>query len=220
MPHLKNVLLYTGVLALLLLTTACAGQLNRSRVMDETLATSGAKERLIIHSGDLALTVREPAAIQAEVEAIVKSESGIITHSTTSESSTWIESRIPADRLDTTMKRIAALGKATRLSVSAEDITEAHADLSSRLETSRQLRDRMRALLDRASDVKDLLAIETELARVQAEIEAMENHLDGLNSQVRLSRLSIRLEQKRVLGPLGFVGYWTGWALSKLFVIH
>ena len=42
----------------------------------------------------------------------------------------------------------------------------------------------------------------------------------GLDSQIELSSLSVYLEQKTILGPLGFAGYWAGWALSKLFVIR
>ena len=82
------------------------------------------------------------------------------------------------------------------------------------------LRDRLKQLLDKASAVKDVLAIETELNRVQADIDSMEGRIRALKGQVDYATVSLSLEREPILGPLGYVckGLW--WGIEKLFVIR
>ena len=56
--------------------------------------------------------------------------------------------------------------------------------------------------------------------QIQSEIETMQARLDRLKSEVELSTLSIHLQRRRILGPLGYLGYGAWWAFSKLFVIR
>jgi hypothetical protein len=39
-------------------------------------------------------------------------------------------------------------------------------------------------------------------------------------SQLEFSGLSVNLQRKRILGPLGLLGWGLSWGLSKLFVIR
>lgn len=118
------------------------------------------------------------------------------------------------------MDAVAALGSEQGRTVEAVDVTEQYADLEARLRNDRALRDRLQQLLERAKDVEDVLAIEKELTRIQSEIETMQAQLDRLRSQVELSALTITLERRRILGPLGYASYGLWWAVSKLFVIR
>lgn len=95
-----------------------------------------------------------------------------------------------------------------------------NADLTTRLTNNRALRDRLKLLLDRAKDVEDVLAIEKELTRIQSEVETMQATLDRLDSQIALSELSVTLQRRQILGPLGYVSYGLWWTISKLFVIR
>lgn len=82
------------------------------------------------------------------------------------------------------------------------------------------LRDRLTQLLEKAADVKDVLAIETELNRVQADIDSMEGRIKSLKGQVEYATVTLSLERKPILGPLGYLfkGLW--WGVEKLFVIR
>ena len=51
-------------------------------------------------------------------------------------------------------------------------------------------------------------------------IETMQASLDRLNSQVALSELSVTLQRRTILGPLGYVAKGLWWGISKLFVIR
>jgi hypothetical protein len=207
-----------SVLILLAMCSCASSQLVAKN--SEMVRARHAENRLLVRTGDVTISVDDPKQALPIVRKLVSDAGGFVERSTADQTATWMTCRVPADSLDSMMDDIENLGESVRRSVSASDVTDQHSDLSARLETSLQLRLRMRALLDRATDVEDLLAIEKELARVQSEIEGMQARLERLNSQIQLSSLSVRLEQRQILGPLGFVGYWTGWALSKLFVIR
>ena len=101
-----------------------------------------------------------------------------------------------------------------------DDVTDQVVDAQGRLSSLRASRDRLRALLDRAGGVSDVITVERELARVQAEIESLEGRLAVLQGAVALSEVNIRLEQKHELGPVAKVAVGLGRALKKLFVLH
>jgi len=207
-------------LAVLILLAMCSCASSPLAMTSDVARSRQAESRLLVRTGDVTISVDDPKQALPIVGKLVSDAGGFVERSTADETATWLTCRVPADSLDSIMDDIENLGNSIRRSVSASDVTDQHSDLSARLETSLQLRLRMRSLLDLATDVKDLLAIEKELARVQTEIEGMQAQLERLNLQIQLSSLSVRLEQEQILGPLGFVGYWTGWALSKLFVIR
>lgn len=178
-------------------------------------------ERKIVRSGELTVSVSSPAETAPAVEHLVTSAGGFVERSTTArEADVWMRCRVPAASLDAVMDAIEALGDPERRSVSAADVSEQVADLESRLRSHRALRDRLEALLARAEDVEDVLAIEKELNRLQVEIERMQTRFDRLETDVALSSLSVRLERRQILGPLGYVGYGVWWLFSKLFVIR
>jgi DNA repair ATPase RecN len=187
----------------------------------DRLSTSVSTDRKMVRSGDLAVSVDFPEEASPEVERLVKQAGGFVERSTTTkDSNVWLHCRVPAPQLDQIMDSVAALGEEERRSVSAADVTEQYADLETRLRNDLALRERLQELLNRASDVEDVLAIEKELNRIQSEIETMQARFDRLKSEVELSALSISLQRKQILGPLGYVSYAIWWAFSKLFVIQ
>ena len=78
-------------------------------------------------------------------------------------------------------------------------------------------------LLDQATDVKDILAIETELNRVQGDVDSMEARIKALKGRVDYAVLDLHLSQKppaKILGPLGYLLKGLFWTVEKLFVIR
>jgi len=175
---------------------------------------------LVVRTGSLTLRVSDLDTAKAGVEEILARAGGRVQQSTSSErSSVWISARVPAYQLNETMNEIANLGRVDSRTVASEDVTRQHQDLVIRLKNARALRNRLRELLARAEGVEDVLAIEKELSRVQTEIESMDAQIKDLDSRIEFSRLSIHLKRKRVLGPLGLLGYGLWWGVEKLFVI-
>lgn len=180
-------------------------------------------DRMIVRSGTLVLSVDADSVdgTAVQVERVVKTVGGLIEReSIEKQSKASLLCRVPAAQLGPIMDRLAALGHEQRRSVAAVDRTDQYTDLNARLQTAIDLRDRLRQLVDSAKTVEETLAVEKELARVQADIESMQARLARMKSEVALAALSVSIQHKHVLGPLGYVGYGLWWAISKLFLIR
>lgn len=103
--------------------------------------------------------------------------------------------------------------------VSSRDVTEEVTDIDARLKNLRDLRGRFREVLSKAEKIEDILNIERELARIQTEIDAIEGRRESLLGSVNESKIDLELNQKTLLGPLGYLGRGIIWTISKLFVI-
>ncbi len=105
-----------------------------------------------------------------------------------------IVARVPAERFAAMVTWIPQLGRVLRESVRTQDVTTEWVDLDVRIKNAEVARQRLLALLERATDVKDVLAIEEQLRRLTTEIEQMKAQFKLLESQVAYSRLTITFE--------------------------
>ncbi len=231
MKHPKFTTVWFALLAALLATacaTACStegarqetGALGRVRAQSAMLEAPAETDRQIIRSAHLTLEVDNLDAARAAAEQDLVARQGYVEAIHESEQSLTLQFRVPADELDDFLAKLHGLGKVKSASVNSQDVTEQHADLEVRLANNRKLRDRLQQLLDKATTVEEMLAVEKELARVQSEVESLQGRLDRLDSQIALSSVSLTLERGRILGPLGWLGYGIYWAIEKLFIIR
>ena len=103
--------------------------------------------------------------------------------------------RVPVDTLDPTVNRITngTLGKLLSRSSSAQDVTGDVVDLTSRVGTQKASVARIRELLAKAGDLKDVVLLEGELTRREADLESLESRLGALNDRADLSSLTVSL---------------------------
>ncbi|SFV54069.1 hypothetical protein MNB_SV-14-1707 [hydrothermal vent metagenome] len=78
----------------------------------------------------------------------------------------------------------------------------------------------MKVLLNRTSNIEEILLIEREINRVQTEIDMIERNLKSMHSSVEMSPISVNLEEKTIYGPLGYIANGIWWVTKKLFVIR
>jgi hypothetical protein len=178
-------------------------------------------ERLLTRRASITVRVRDVAAAAARTEAIVAQAEGIVAESLwTDANRVSFVLRVPSAQLETLLDQFAALGRESDRAVTTRDVTDQAFDLDARLQNKRALRERLRALLASASALPDVLAVEEQLARVQADIDMFEGQVERLRSEVALSHVSLSLERETRLGPLGYVfhGLWIG--IRMLFVWH
>lgn len=167
-----------------------------------------------------------PESITATTR-IVGEAGGYVAESFTSrDSSARLKVRVPSQKLDELLGSLSMLGEERQRQVSVQDVTEQVADLDAVLANKKALRDRLRALLARANDVKDILAVESELTRLQTEIDTLEGSLNRLRTDIAYSAVDVQLtpqarkKPRKILGPLGYLFKGTGWVVKKLFVIR
>ncbi len=177
-------------------------------------------DRNVIRSGDIVVSAEFPGEVAKEVESVVNAAGGFVERSVANDTSAALTCRVPAGQLGHVMNAIAELGYEERRSVSAEDVTEQYIDLASRIRNQIVLRETVRKLLQDADDMDEILSLEKELSRLQATIETMQAHFEQLKADVAFASLSVKLQHKRVLGPISYVGRGAWKVVSKLFVLR
>lgn len=87
-------------------------------------------------------------------------------------------------------------GEITNKSILARDVTEEFVDIEARLASKRAYLKRYQELLAKATNVKDIVAIEENIRTIQEEIESREGRLKYLSDQVAFSTLQIDLYEE------------------------
>ncbi|HVD06578.1 MAG TPA: DUF4349 domain-containing protein [Gemmatimonadaceae bacterium] len=184
-------------------------------------APSPLEARILVRKAALGLEVEKVGSAIAAATALTTRLGGYVESSVQqSERSARLVLRVPSTSLDASLDSLARIGKVESRSITATDVTDEARDLDARVATLRATRDRLRQLLERAASVSDIAAVETQLARVQQDLESLEGRQKSLRTNVALSELSVSIEQRHVLGPLGLVAAGLAWVVEKLFILR
>lgn len=178
--------------------------------------------RVLIKTGSMSLQVNDVKATSASAKKLVKQHHGYlesISSNDDKDAYANLEVRVPKTGLQPLMDDLAGLGKVSSRNITVEDVTEQWIDLQAKINNLRALRDRLRKLLIQAKNVKETLEVEKELTRVQSELDALEGKIKAMQKHVAYSKLTIRIRQKSIAGPIGAVGKGAWWGIKKLFVI-
>ena len=169
-----------------------------------------------VRNGDLRLQVKDVPAAAAKVRALANSAKGFIADEKTSSDPTPVPVpqgredakisppkpdrgqsvltlRVPEVALDRVMDQVAELGTLTSRGQSSTDVTGQYIDTASRLRTQRESVDRVRALLSKATKLGEVVQIESELSRRQADLESLQAQLAALDDQTTLATLTVNL---------------------------
>jgi hypothetical protein len=99
--------------------------------------------------------------------------------------------RVPAARFRELIAAIPSFGAVIRESLSAADVTRDYLDLELRIENAEKSRQRLLAILEKATKVEEVLAIETDLRRLTEEIERMKGELRYMADQIAFSTVTV-----------------------------
>jgi hypothetical protein len=104
-----------------------------------------------------------------------------------------ISLRIPADQYDAVVDKIAALGQLTNRTESSQDVTAELVDTASRIDSMTASVARVRALLGQATNIADVISIESELATREGDLESLQQQQASLAGRVAMSTVSLTL---------------------------
>ena len=191
-----------------------------------------ASTQYLARSASLALKVKEIAPAAASVRSISAANDGIIlseniggggpspTDATAAPPTTYgeITISVPSDRLDRALDALAGVGIVTRRESSSDNVHDEYVDTQSRVETMRASVDRVRALMSKATDIAQVVTLESELSRREADLEALEAQLASLKDRVARSPIQVSLATVAAVvkpkphGDTGFLaGLTSGW---------
>jgi hypothetical protein len=185
-----------------------------AEVESEAAGKRAPEERVILKSADLSIKVDNPDSCAKKIADVATNYHG---YSITS-GNTYLQIRVPAEQLDSAISDIAKLGLVTGKNISGKDVTDEYYDSKIRLENKEKARQRYLELLAKAENVEATLKVEKELERLNGEIESLKGAIARIEKEAQFSLISVSLEKKEKLGPVGFVFYWTFRGIAWLFV--
>lgn len=164
-------------------------------------------ERKIIKTGYINLEVDDYKETTGQINTLVEEMQGYIVNEHTyvydqelSLLAGNVTLRIPEERFNEALNRMEQLGTVLNRSVNSQDVTEEYVDVQSRLKAMRLKEERLLALLGKSGTLGDVLAVENELAKTRADIEALEGRIKYLDNRTELS--TINLEIRETLTPV------------------
>ena len=188
----------------------------------ESMASDGtsapAVDQQVIQTANVSLEVDDVDQAVNGVEAQVEQLGGVVQSRSINnyddDASAYMTIRIPAQDLNGFLDGLPALGRVINSTVDAQDVTLEVIDLEARISTLEASIDRLRDLQRQATSVADLVAVESELATRQSELESLTARRDYLANQVDLSTVYVSMDQVdtgAALRPDFLGGLQRGW---------
>lgn len=161
-----------------------------------------AMERHVISTGTVSLVSDDVAAARREVQRIVDAQHGTVTqeNTETDDEGTAAYSRlvirVPSSSFAVTMLALEKAAELRQSQVSSEDVTTQVIDTDVRVRAQEGSLRRVEQLLARASSLKDIIWIESQLTRRQAELDSLKSQQAWLSDQTADSTITIDVEKK------------------------
>ncbi len=152
----------------------------------------------LIRKATVTLRVKDVAKAVTAVETAVRNADGLVAAeqvqvATATDSTAELTLRVPDAGLDAFLRGLPALGKILTTEGSTEDVTAQVADVKSRVTTQQRSIERVRVLLARASTIEEVVRVEAELARREADLESLQAQQRVLADRTALATVTLHL---------------------------
>ncbi|WP_433531444.1 DUF4349 domain-containing protein [Micromonospora sp. CA-263727] len=178
-------------------------------------------QRSIIYTGSIQVKVDDVETAARDAVATATRAGGFVggdqRRSVDADAVAELQLRVPADRFYAVVEQLAGLGVPQRRQIDTQDVTEETIDLDARITSQRARVESARRLLAQASSIGDLVTVENELGRREADLASLEAKKRRLGDLTALSTITVTLvgpeastaEEENQLGFL--VGLKGGW---------
>ena len=167
-------------------------------------------DRKIIFTASLSLDVVDAEKAFSNCEIFVAKYGGFVAQSSLQKSDTQVLAtavlRVPASRATELMNSLAGLGTVTSRSSGSDDITSQYIDVQARLKVLRAEEQQLVGFLKKATNIKDMLAVQEQLRTVRTEIEQYEGQQRYMDNATSLATVTAQLVQTTdaFVAPRGF----------------
>jgi len=236
---MKRLIIVLGLIILLLVPVACAGAPSEVAPTPTpapmpppapggqedfykdsgTGALPSTEERMIVREGYIELVVDDVLASHDEIAQLATSYGGYVVSSRIrgeeEDLRGYITIRVPDSLFDQALAELSGLAlRVTEESTSSRDVTEEYVDLKSRLKNAEATEQQYLNLLEKATDVEDILRIYERLSQVRSEIEQIKGRMQYLEQTSSMSLIEVRLEPEASAKPLARAG-WNAMEILK-----
>jgi len=158
-------------------------------------------DRAVVRTGDLSMRAKDVGQARFAVQRIADRYRGEVAEENTQSDDDGDPAyarmvlRVPSDDFEKAVSALEEVGEDVSVSTSADDVTTKLIDLRSRVETQRRSIARITVLFQQASSIRDVMAIESELSRRQADLESLERKRAYLSGQAAMSTITVGIER-------------------------
>lgn len=158
-------------------------------------------EKAIISTGNVALESTDVEQAAFDIQQVADRYAGQITdQKTTTDDEGDVRHarmvlRVPAADFDAAFAELEDVADLTSSSSTSEDVTTQVIDNQVRIEAQRRSIRRIAVLLDRATSIRDIVSIESQLTRRQADLDSLEQQQAYLKDQTSLSTITVTVER-------------------------
>ncbi len=192
-----------------------------------------ATQQALIKTGTVSLRATDVGDARYDVQVLVDSHNGQVADdkTETDRSGQPLRSRmvlrVPVADFDEVMDGLARIGTLASTTTTSEDVTTQLIDVEARIKVQQASVQRVRQLLARAASIRDIMAIESELANRQAQLDSLLQQQAYLKDQTSMSTVKVSIERRpdpKKAAPKddddGFLaGLAAGWKALKTTVV-
>lgn len=162
----------------------------------EAVVAQAPADMLIIKTGSLDLRVLDLNDALAQASARITGMGGYVSASQRQgdeeDASASVTYRIPADRWDDALVKLRELAeKVLDESTQTADVTGQVLDLGARISNLQASEEALRVIMARATEIKDVLTVQTELTNIRGQIEQLATQKKHLEEQAAFSTLAV-----------------------------
>lgn len=154
-------------------------------------------ERLIVKNGTLSMIVGDVVVAIDRIGTYIEDQGGFVVMSNVEKRGVapvgTITVRIPVELFDEGFEEIQTFGDVEQRRVDGRDITEEYVDLEAQLTNLRATEEQFLSILNRATRIEDVLAVQRELTWVRERIERIEGRMNYLRESADMSSITIHL---------------------------
>ncbi|WP_446212630.1 DUF4349 domain-containing protein [Micromonospora sp. IBSANI012] len=152
-------------------------------------------QRSIIYTGTMRVQVDDVEGAARRAVAAVGAAGGFVggdnRRSVAADAEAELELRVPAAKFTALIDELATYGKQQRREVKTQDVTEETVDLDARIATQRARVESARKLLSRATSIPELVSLEDEVSRREADLASLEAKKRRLSDLTALSTITV-----------------------------
>lgn len=168
-------------------------------------------QRMIIKNGYMHIEVLDYDFTVNMIKDQVNTLGGYVSNMSTSENGVYSEDkgrylksgyitiRVPQTSFDGVFGSFNDYGYVANSSVNTEDITDRYRSISDEVLNLEVREERLRDIMSKAVDVKDIIEVERELSRVRGEINSYKGTLKNWEKLVDLSTINIEIREVKTL---------------------
>ncbi len=161
------------------------------------------EQQKVISTGNVQLRSKDVGQAIFDVRKVVDVHGGTISEDDTETDKdgdafrSRMVLRIPTADFDDTMAELETVAGLVSSKRQSADVTTQVLDIGVRVEAQQRSIDRIQVLFDHATTIKDIVSIEAELSRRQADLASLQAQQDYLADQTSMSTITLAIERTR-----------------------